>query len=445
MSGMWQNLKNRVGYWITHQGFIRYFKNTSWLFVEKIFRLIVGIFVWIWVARYLGPQQYGLFSYVQSFVALFAVISTLGLDGIVVRELVKYPKKQDELLGSAFLLKLIGAFLTLILLVIAVNLTSNDKFTNSLIFIIGSATIFQAFNVIDFYFQAKVLSKYVVYAKIITLSISSVIKVVLIIKQAPLITFVWVLFFDALLLALALIYFFSSLSYKIRNWKINKVQVVSLLSFSYPLIFSGIAFSVQSYIDQVMLKEMIGLKEVGYYSIAFQLIALFGFVSTIPRISLFPVIIESKGKSVRLYEKRLINFYRLMMILFLFTSFPIYFFGKFFVILLYGESYSQAGFLFSIFGFRLFFAFFGMGRGSFLLAENRQKHDFFTLLFGAIINIVLNYFLIPIYGVFGAIIATYISFTFSIFLLDIFVKSTRRNIYMMISAIFSFWKVTIRS
>jgi len=147
-----------------HQGFIKYFKNTSWLFGEKILRMVVGLFVGIWVARYLGPEQFGLFSYTQSFVGLFTAIATLGLDGIVVRELVRDESRRDELIETAFWLKFIGAFGVLIVLAIAVNFTSNDTYTNTLIFIIASATIFQSFNVVNMYFQSKVMGKYIVYA-----------------------------------------------------------------------------------------------------------------------------------------------------------------------------------------------------------------------------------------------------------------------------------------
>ena len=139
---------------------MKYFKNTSWLFAEKILRMVVGLFVGIWVARYLGPEQFGLFSYAQSFVGLFTAFATLGLDGIVVRELVKDKSRRDELIGSAFWLKLIGAFVVLIILAIAIHFTSNDSYTNYLVFIIASATIFQSFNVVDFYFQSKFYNIY---------------------------------------------------------------------------------------------------------------------------------------------------------------------------------------------------------------------------------------------------------------------------------------------
>ena len=182
-----------------HQGFMKYFKNTSWLFAEKILRIVVGLFVGIWIARYLGPEQYGLFSYAQSFVGLFAAFATLGLDGIVVRELVKNESKANEILGTVFYLKLLGAIGVLLFLAIAINFTSNDRYTNILIFIVASAIIFQSFNVINFYFQSKVMSKFVVYSNILSLFASSIVKIVLLLNGAPLIAFVWVVLFDSII------------------------------------------------------------------------------------------------------------------------------------------------------------------------------------------------------------------------------------------------------
>ena len=151
-----------------HEGFMKYFKNTGWLFVEKILRLIVGLFVGVWVARHLGPEKYGLFSYSASFAGLFTIIATLGLDGLVVRQLVKDESRRDELIGTAFWLKLMGFLGVLEILAIAVNFTSNDTYTNTLVFIIASASIFQSIYVLDLYFQSKVITKYVVYANLQT-------------------------------------------------------------------------------------------------------------------------------------------------------------------------------------------------------------------------------------------------------------------------------------
>jgi len=144
------------------EGFKKYFFNTSWLFFEQVVRLSVSFFVSIYVARYLGPEQFGLLNYSIGFVALFTAISALGMEQIVIRELIKNDRKKDLLLGTAFWLKAAGAFLVLVLLTIGVHFTSNDSFTNLLIFIIAVGTLFQAINVVDFYFQAQVQSKFTV-------------------------------------------------------------------------------------------------------------------------------------------------------------------------------------------------------------------------------------------------------------------------------------------
>ena len=214
-------------------------------FFEKILRMFVGLFVGIWVARYLGPERFGLFSYTQSFVGLFAAIATLGLDGIVVRELVKDEGRANELIGTAFYLKLIGAILTLLVLVIATYFTSNDRYTNLLVFIIASATIFQSFNVVDMYFQSKVLSKYVVFSNIISLFISSIVKIILVLINAPLVAFAWVILFDSIVLALGFIYFFLKYSTsEIKKIKFNKTIAISLLRDSWSLILSGVVISI---------------------------------------------------------------------------------------------------------------------------------------------------------------------------------------------------------
>jgi len=162
----------------------------------------------------LGPEQFGLFSYAQSFVGLFIAIATLGLDGIVIRELVNDERRRDELIGTAFYLKLMGAFLVLLILWITINFTSNEKETNILVFIIASATIFQSFNVVDMYFQSRVMSKYVVYTNLISLFFSSIVKVTLILNEAPLVAFAWVVLFDSVVLAFGFLYFYIQHSYQ---------------------------------------------------------------------------------------------------------------------------------------------------------------------------------------------------------------------------------------
>lgn len=412
-----------------HQGFMRYFKNTSWLFAEKMLRMAVGLFVGIWVARYLGPEQFGLLSYAQSFVGLFAVIATLGLNGIVVRELVKDDARRDELIGTVFWLKLIGAIMVLCILAIAVNFTSNDNYTNTLIFIIASATIFQSFNVVDMYFQSKVLSKYVVYANVISLLMSSIIKIILILNEAPLIAFAWVVLFDSIVLACGFIYFYikNNSKFNIKNLTLKRETAISLLKDSWPLILSGIVISIYMKIDQVMIKEMLDSEAVGQYAAAVRLSEAWYFIPMVIASSLFPAIINAKKQSETLYYARLQKLYDLMVWIAIAIALPMTFLSDWIVNLLYGEQYSQAGSVLMIHIWAGVFVFLGVASSKWLLTENLQFFSTVNTMIGAVVNIFLNYILIRSLGIEGAAWATLISYFVAAYLSLFFWKKTRTN------------------
>lgn len=419
-----------------HQGFMRYFKNTSWLFGEKILRIIVGLFVGIWVARYLGSEQFGLFSYVLSFVGLFATIATLGLDSIVVRELVKDESRAGELIGTAFWLKLIGAVIVLSLLAITTNLTANDNYTNLLVFIIASATIFQSFNVVELFFQAKVMSKFVVYANAISLVISAIVQIALILNNAPLVAFAWVVLFQAIVLACGLVYFFIRNSgLNIQYFKFKKLTAVALLKDSWPLILSGVVISIYMKIDQIIIKEMLDNEAVGQYAAAVRLSEAWYFIPVIISASLFPAILNAKKQSETLYYERLQKLYDLMVWLAIAIALPMTFMSDWVVALLYGEQYNQAGSVLMIHIWASVFVFLGMASGKWLLTENLQIFSIINTSIGVIVNILLNYILIEKIGIVGAAWATLIAYGVAAYFSLFFWKSTRINFYKLTKTI----------
>ena len=423
---------------------MKYFKNTSWLFAEKILRMVVGLLVGIWVARYLGPDKFGLLSFAHSFVGLFTIFATLGLDEVVVRELVKDESRRDSLVGTTFWLKLFGAFLVLLVLAFAINFTSNDVDTHILVFIIASATIFQSFNIVDFYFQSKILGKFVAYANFISLFISTIVKIALILSHASLLAFAWVVLFDSFVLACGFIYFFLKHStFRIKYLIFHKSTAIDLLKDSWPLIFSGGVLMIQARIDQVMIKEMLGSLEVGYYSVAMRLIEAAAFIPMLLKSSLYPSIQSAKIQSKALYQDRLLNFYRLNFLFFLVLAIPIFIFAEPIIVLLFGIEYQPAGVLLALLSIRLFFANMGVARGTYIVTENLMKFSMFTMILGTIVNIYLNYVLIPNYGARGAIVATIVSFFTTIYLVDIFYSKTRHNVILQLKSIITFYKLNI--
>ena len=435
---MIQNLTSKIQNLQQHSGFMKYFKNTSWLFGEKILRMVVGLFVGIWVARYLGPEQFGLFSYAQSFVGLFTAIATLGLDGIVVRELVKDESRRDELIGTAFYLKLIGAIAVLIVLAVAIQFTSNDHYTNVLVFIIASATIFQAFNVVDMYFQAKVLSKYVVYANVISLFVSSIVKIVLILNDAPLLAFAWATLFDSVVLALGFIYYYikNNSTFNIQHLTFKRETAVSLLKDSWPLILSGIVISIYMKIDQVMIQEMMGSEAVGQYAAAVRISEAWYFIPMVVASSLFPAIINAKKQSEELYYARLQKLYDLMVWMAIAIALPMTFLSDWLINLLYGEQYSEAGSVLMIHIWAGVFVFLGVSFGKFLTTENLTRKAFYRTLLGAILNVIFNFILIPKYGINGAAIATLLGQLIANYFYDIFDRDLHKQFKMKTMSFF---------
>ncbi|MDQ6984418.1 MAG: flippase, partial [Ghiorsea sp.] len=253
---------------------MKYFTNTSWLFAEKILRLVVGLFIGIWVARYLGPENFGLLSYTQSSVLLFAAVAKLGLDSIVVKELLNNDQKaQSIILGTAFCLRLGGYVLVLLCLnvyVFALDLGAQETF---LIFLFSIVLLFQSFNVIDFYFQSAVKSKYVVYANSIALLVVSLAKIYLLVFNYTVEYFVLMYVLESIVFAGFLLYFYNT---KVTRFKyhFDKNEAYLLLKQSWPLIIWGLALQTYMRIDQIMINKYLGNTEVGFYAVAVRLTEL---------------------------------------------------------------------------------------------------------------------------------------------------------------------------
>jgi O-antigen/teichoic acid export membrane protein len=259
--------------------------------------------------------------------------------------------------------------------------------------------------------------------------------------------------FDSMILALGYLYFYIKarhyqldrskcpLGEFIPQWKFHKSTAISLLKDSWPLILSGIILMVQARIDQVMIQEMIGSIEVGYYSVALRLIETFGFVPMILNSSIFPALVNAKKVSEELYRERFLNYYRLSFLLFLLVAIPIFLFSEKIVVMLYGIAYQPAGILLSLMALRLFFTNTGVARGAFMNIENLFRFSLVTMTFGAAGNIALNYYLIPIFQSQGAIIATIISFFVTVFLIDFLYIKTRKNVKLQIWGMLTFYNI----
>lgn len=419
----------------------RYFENAFWLIFEKCFSLLVGLVVGVYVARYLQPEAYGLLNYGIGFVSILSAFSALGLDQIMVREFAKGTFKTEDLLGTGFVLKIAGSLLLMVLLVTILLFFDQGAFTNSLIIIIASAEIFKGFEVINYFFQSQVKSKYVVQVQILANLLISLSKIGLVLLEAPLMWFAIIIVVGSVVNAIGYVYAYRARQGMPLKWRFRKELGLQLLKESWPLAFYGLALHTQARVDQVMLGNMLNNYEVGQYSVALRIIEIFGFVPMVIMNTFTPAVTRGKAAGESLYHSRLVNLYRLMFLMFLLVATPIYLFGEDAVELLYGVEYRSAGYLLTLFALRLFFANMGVGKSVFIVNESLFKYSLLTVIIGAITNIVLNYILIPVSGAPGALAGSLISFAVSIFLVDLFFAKTRKNLKLMFQGIFSFWKL----
>ena len=410
-------------------GFRKYFANTSWLLGERILRMAISLFVGIYVARYLGPERFGLLSYALSFVWLFSSLASFGLDDILVRELVQRPEQRNNLLGTVFWLKVCGTAVMGIAIAAVLQFMAEDQRTSWMIVIIAFGFLFQATNVIEFYFQAQVQSKFTVRAQVVQLLITSLFKIYLVWNKAELVWFALALMLDQAVVAVLFLLMY--------HWKIEWFPFFSfqwkhakkLMIDAWPLIFTGMVVSVYMKIDQVMLKEMLDAKAVGVYASAVKLCEAWYFVPTAVMASLFPAVIEARKKSETVYDERIQKLYDLMVWGSVAIALPTTLLADWVILILYGTDFQEAADVLRIYIWAGVFVSLGVASSKWLVTENLQRYLFYRTALGAVLNISCNLWLIPIYGIRGAGFATLISYFIVAYASLGFFKKTRGNFW----------------
>lgn len=367
----------------------------------------MGLFVGVWITRYLGPEQFGLLSFATAFIGLFGAIAALGLQFIVVRDIVRNPDCARETLGTAALMQLIGGLLSYLLILVAIAyLRPDDAIVRTIVAILGSMMLLRTSDISVFWFESQVQLKYTVWVQNSVFLVFAAIKVMLILQQAPLIAFVWATLVEAVVAAIILLGAMSQRGPSLAKLRVSAKRAKSLLKDCWPLIFSSIAVSIYAKIDQIMLGEMIGDKAVGIYSAATRISEVWYFVIPIVLASIFPALINLNAKKSDLLLRRWSQLYALMFWLSVAVALVLSLLAGSIVNLLFGEAYSGSAIVLVIHAWAGINVAVGSVWSNWILLENKLQIGLYGQLAGAIINVGLNLWLIPVYGAAGAALAT---------------------------------------
>ncbi len=415
--------------------------NTGWLFADRILRMGASLIVGVWVARYLGVQEYGLFNYALAFVSLFSPIFTLGLDDVVVRHIVRQSSNKEEILGTTFWLKFLGGIASVLLAVSTMFVLGEHEILKIwLVAILGMAGVFRATDTIEVWFQSQVQSKYPVIAKNTAFLLNTVIKIALILTKAPLLAFAWVTLAEFAMSAIGLLIVYQVKGSSLWLWRWSFSAAKTLLKESLPLIFSGFAVLIYMRIDQVMLGQMLGNSEVGIYSAAVRVSEIWYFIPGAIVSSVAPSIYAAKEKSESLYYQRIGKLLSLMTCISFAIALPMTFLSDKIIMVMFGSGYAEAGSILAVHIWTSLFVFMGLATSPWFIAEGLNHVSLGKTLFGAILNIILNLFLIPRYAGLGSAIATIISQAAATFLCNAFDSRTQKIFKIQVRSLLPFYK-----
>jgi len=417
-------------------GVKRYFANTSWIMIEKILRMFIQLFVGIYVLRYLGPKQFGILTYAYSFVAIFSAFTNLGLESIVMRNLVIDKDNAYKILGTSFYLKSIGVAFSFLSVYVALKFTSNDPYTKTIVMIVTCWLLFDPLSVIDYYFRSQVQARLSSIAQMSMYTLSSAIRIIFILIKAPLICFAWMIVGETFIFTMVLIFLYVKQRLPILKWSLDIRMALDLLKDSWPLFFSSMVIIIYMRIDQIMIKEMLDSESVGIYGASVRFSEAWYFIPIALHHSLLPAVVNAKNISEDLYYKRIQALFDLSVWCAIIIAIPTIIFADLFIPILLGNAFQPAVSVLNIQIWASVFIFLGVSIGQWFVVENLQKFHLYRALSGAVVNVLLNLFLIPSMGIKGAAIATVIS-QFIASYASLFVFKNTRHIFWIASKSFN--------
>ncbi|ESE41248.1 polysaccharide biosynthesis protein [Shewanella decolorationis S12] len=379
--------------------------NSGWLMFDKLIRLVLGLLVSAWVARYLGPAQFGELAYVLAYLAFFQAVALLGMDGIVVRDIAKDKAKAGEILGTVFTLRLIVGFFCWLIAIAGMGLANGwHDSTVYITALVGAGLVFQAADTIDLWFQSQSQSKRTVIAKLMAYIISNGLKIILILNKAPLLAFALVMTIEFLLAALALTYAYRKFTCK-QPWQLIKSHAVKLLIESWPFILGGLSIIIYMRIDQIMIKEMLGDVELGIYAAVLPLAMLWTFIPMTLSVSLAPMVARAKQQSEQVYWACLSNIFRGFALLGWLICIPVAIISSYAVELLFGSEYAKGSSVLAVLVFTNLLINMGVAQSLWILNEGKSKLSLYKTIVGAVVCLTSNLILIPQLGIIGAAIS----------------------------------------
>lgn len=409
-------------------------KNASWIIVSKMIQAVIGLVVSMLTARYLGPSNYGLINYASSMVGFVTPIVFLGLNNTLVQELTVNPENEGEIIGTSVIMSFISSLLCILGIVFFATVANkNETITIIVCLLYSLILVFQVFDLVQYWFQSKLLSKYSSITTLCAYTIVAIYKIVLLVIRTNIYWFAIASAIEYALISLTLIVIYKRLGG--QKFSFSKERARMLFAKSKYYIVTGLMVAIFAQTDKIMLKLMINEEATGFYSAATYCAGLSTFLYTAIIDSFRPVIFQSYTVSLEKFEMNMKRLYSIIIYISLLQSIVMTLLANFIISILYGPEFMQSANALRIVTWYTTFSYLGSVRNIWVLSKGLQKYLWMINLSGAILNVIINLLLIPIWGIYGAAIASFATQFFANFIIGFIIKPIRENNKLIIDSL----------
>lgn len=412
----------------------RVLTNASWIIGCRIVQALLNLILTMLLARYWGPSGYGLINYAASIVAFVVPVMQLGLNSTLVQELIAQPDKEGEILGTSLTMSAISALCCMVGVVSFSALANKGETITTIVCGLYSVQlIFQSLELLQYWFQSKLLSKYTSVTALAAYGVATVYKIILLICKSHVYWFALSQALDYLVIGITLLVIYRKMgNSRLRfSWKL----FCRLFSRSRYYIVANLMVTIFAQTDRIMLKMMLDETAVGFYSAAVTCASMTAFVFAAIIDSARPVIFEKAKVGIQEFEHSVSRLYSLIIYLSLLQCIVITVFSELIIYILYGSEYMEAANVLRLVVWYTTFSYIGSVRNIWILAEGKQKYLSVINLSGAGANVLLNYLLIPSMGIHGAALASLITQIFTNVIISYLIKPIRHNNTLMLKGL----------
>jgi len=405
--------------------FILHLLNSMWMMMEQVLRIFSGVFVGIYVARKIGPEQFGHLSYALALVIVLMVVSRLGMDSILVRDMVGTTDKRKSYMGTGFGMMQLASLVSFVGLGLFTIFFEPDPLTQACLWIISVELLFQGFYVIDYSFQSDVQAKYSAMAKSLALVGSAGFKVYLAWAGIELKWIAW-----AYVSEFALVGFFLLAIHHLKGrggfvFHFDFTLVKTLLKSAWPMVLAGLSGVLYMRVDQIMVAKMLGTEQLGLYAAATRIYEGWIILPYVLSLSLLPAIVKLRAGTAASYEGYLSKIMAGLFFAGAVVAVAVELGGDWLILISFGPAYTETFPALSVLILGAPLYAFNAISARYLTAESQEKKIALRTSVGLVVNLILNFLLIPQYGIQGAAIATLITMLIADYLINYLDKELR--------------------